>query len=184
MHQEEAPGVSLPVPAPMVRRVVKATVPNDTVVPPVVVPPLRRNLPVSQSKLSASSAPAGSTSYETQAKLWSAAPPGEAAGAGHSSQEIAVLKEEVKNIKQELKGATDIGHSPTWPPRPAGKLGNVFYVPRSDCADPTNNVIFASWEVVLRHKWHGAVEGFTDINKAREYLPNHRRVGEYRIVFT
>ena len=115
-----------------------------------------------------------------QAEAWGVAPAAEADG--QQQQQIAVLQEEVKSIKQELSGNSP--GSPIWPPKPAGKNSNVFYVPRADCADPDNNVIFASWDVVVRHKWHGAVEGFTDIYKAGEYLLTHRRAGEYRVIFT
>ena len=88
----------------------------------------------------------------------------------------------MKDIKQELSGESK--GAPIWPPKPAGKNADVFYAPRSDCADPSNNVIFASSEVVVRHKWHGVVEGVPDIYKAEDYLLTHRKAGEYRVIFT
>ena len=87
-------------------------------------------------------------------------------------------------VQESSKDKKQAEGSPIWPPKPAGKLGNIFYVPRADCCEPDNNVIFASWEVVLRHRWNGAVEGFDNLNAAGNHALTHRRVGEYRLVFT
>ena len=88
------------------------------------------------------------------------------------------------NREKALKNAKTTTGPPIWPPRASPKSGKVFYVPRADCCDDDNNVIFCSWEVVERHRWNGAVEGFVDLKAAGDYLLEHRRVGEYRLIFT
>lgn len=86
----------------------------------------------------------------------------------------------------EKKGQLRTGGLPVWPPRAAGENDSIYYVPRGDCLPKSGegaDVIFDGWDVVLRHGWNGAVEGYCDLLAAGSEANRNGANGEFRVIY-
>ena len=78
------------------------------------------------------------------------------------------------------------GGLPVWPPRVAGKNDFIYSVPRGDCLPKSGegaNLIFAGWDIVIRHGWNGAVQGFSDFLAAGSEANRNGAQGEFRVIY-